>query len=82
MNREDQDMKDLLYTIVEPLVSHPQAIVINQINQGNTVILELKVDPSDVGKVIGRQGRRAKAIRSVMKARATLQGCRVIVNIA
>lgn len=81
MSREDQAMKDLLHTIVKPLVSNPEAIVINQVNQGNTIVLELKVDQSDMGKVIGKQGRRAQAIRSIMKARATLQGKRVVVDI-
>ena len=81
MSREDRAMKELLLTIVKPLVSNPQAIVINQINQGHAVVLELHVDPSDMGKVIGKQGRRAQAIRSIMKARATLQGKRIIVDI-
>jgi hypothetical protein len=81
MSREDQAMKDLLHTIVKPLVSNPEAIVINQVNQGSTIVLELKVDQSDMGKVIGKQGRRAQAIRSIMKARATLQGKRVVVDI-
>jgi hypothetical protein len=63
------------------LVSNPEAIVINQVNQGSTIVLELKVDQSDMGKVIGKQGRRAQAIRSIMKARATLQGKRVVVDI-
>ena len=81
MSREDQVMKDLLHTIVKPLVSNPESIVINQINQGHTIVLELKVDQSDLGKVIGKQGRRAQAIRSIMKARATLQGKRVVVDI-
>ena len=74
-------MKDLLQTIVTPLVSNPEAIVINESDQGNTIYLELSVDQSDMGKVIGRQGRRAQAIRSVMKARATLLGKRVVVDI-
>ena len=81
MSREDQAMKDLLHTIVKPLVSNPEAIAINQVNQGNTIVLELKVDQPDMGKVIGKQGRRAQAIRSIMKARATLQGKRVVVDI-
>jgi len=81
MSRDDQAMKELLLTIVKPLVGNPQAIVINQINQGHAVVLDLHVDPSDMGKVIGKQGRRAQAIRSIMKARATLQGKRVIVDI-
>ncbi|MDD2373736.1 MAG: KH domain-containing protein [Eubacteriales bacterium] len=74
-------MKELLSTIVRPLVSDPDSISINQIDQGYTVVLELKVAPEDMGKVIGRQGRRAQAIRSIMKARAALTGKRVIVDI-
>jgi hypothetical protein len=81
MTREDLAMKELLKTIVRPLVNNPEAVVINQFNQGSTIVLELKVDPSDMGKVIGKQGRRAQAIRAVVKARATLQGKRVIVDI-
>ncbi|MDD3504018.1 MAG: uncharacterized protein PWP10_3042 [Clostridiales bacterium] len=74
-------MKELLSTIVRPLVSDPDSISINQIDQGYTVVLELKVAPEDMGKVIGKQGRRAQAIRSIMKARAALTGKRVIVDI-
>ena len=74
-------MKDLLSTIVRPLVSDPDAISINQIDQGYTIVLELQVAPEDMGKVIGKQGRRAQAIRSIMKAKATLAGKRVIVDI-
>lgn len=81
MSREDKGMKDLLGTIVRPIVSDPDAVVINQIDQGHTVVLELKVAPEDMGKVIGKQGRRAQAIRAIVKARATLQGKRVVVDI-
>ena len=81
MSREDQGMKDLLGTIVRPIVSDPDAVVINQIDQGHTIVLELKVAPEDMGKVIGKQGRRAQAIRAIVKARATLQGKRVVVDI-
>lgn len=81
MNREDTAMKELLNTIVVPLVSDPSAVVINQFDQGHTVVLELKVAQEDMGKVIGKQGRRAQAIRTIVKARATLQGKRVIVDI-
>ena len=74
-------MKELLSTIVRPLVSDQDAISINQIDQGYTIVLELQVAPEDMGKVIGKQGRRAQAIRSIMKAKATLAGKRVIVDI-
>ena len=74
-------MKDLLETIIRPLVNHPEDISIEELNQGKTVILQLKVAPDDMGKVIGTQGRRAQAIRSVMKALAARQGKRVVVDI-
>lgn len=74
-------MKELLKTIVLPLVSDPDAVSVNQEEQGNTIILQLKVAPEDMGKVIGRQGRRAQAIRSVIKAKATRLGKRAVVDI-
>jgi predicted RNA-binding protein YlqC (UPF0109 family) len=74
-------MKELLNTIVRPLVSDADAVTITQIDQGYTVVLELRVAPDDMGKVIGKQGRRAQAIRSIMKAKAALAGKRVIVDI-
>ncbi len=74
-------MKELLAAIVRPLVSDPDAVVINQFDQGHTIVLELKVAPDDMGKVIGKQGRRAQAIRAIVKARATRQGKRVMVDI-
>lgn len=74
-------MKELLATVVRPLVSQPDAVKINQVDQGYTVVLELQVAPEDMGKVIGKQGRRAQAIRSIMKAKAALTGKRVIVDI-
>ena len=74
-------MKELLKTITQALVNEPDKVSVTQIDQGNTVVLELRVAPEDMGKVIGKQGRRAQAIRSVMKAKATLEGKRVIVDI-
>lgn len=74
-------MKELLKIITQALVNEPDKVVVNQIDQGNTIVLELKVAQEDMGKVIGKQGRRAQAIRSVMKAKATLEGKRVIVDI-
>jgi uncharacterized protein len=81
VSREDNAMKELLDAIVRPLVSDPDAIVISQLDQGHTLVLELRVAPEDMGKVIGKQGRRAQAIRTIIKARATRQGRRVIVDI-
>ena len=81
MSREANEMKDLLTTIVTALVSHPEMVRIDHHDQGNTVLLEIHVDPDDMGKVIGKQGKRAQAIRAIMKAKATKCDKRVIVDI-
>lgn len=74
-------MKDLLETIVRSLVTDPDAVVVDRYDQGSLIVLELRVAPEDMGKVIGKQGRIAQAIRSVMKARAARDGRRVDVKI-
>lgn len=74
-------MVDLLKTLVEPLVDHPEDISITEIDRDDVIVLELRVHPEDMGKVIGRRGRRAQAIRSVVKAKAKLTDDRVIVDI-
>lgn len=74
-------MKELLTTIVRPLVSEPDAVNIKQVDRGHTIVLELHVAPGDMGKIIGKQGRRAQAIRAIVKARAARLGKRVIVDI-
>lgn len=81
MSREANEMKDLLATIVTALVSHPDMVRIDHHDQGNTVLLEVHVDPEDMGKIIGKQGKRAQAIRAIMKAKATKCDKRVIVDI-
>lgn len=74
-------MKDLLYYIVKSLVDHPEAISINEIRKEGELVLELTVDPSDMGRVIGRQGRIAKAIRTLMKTAAIRENLRVSMDI-
>ena len=81
MSREANEMKDLLTTIVTALVSRPEMVRIDHHDQGNTVLLEIHVDPDDMGKVIGKQGRIAKAIRIVMKAAAVRNNKRIVVEI-
>ena len=61
-------MKEMLEILVKNLVDNPDAIEISEKVDGKAIDLELKVDPQDMGKVIGKQGRIAKAIRTVMKA--------------
>ena len=74
-------MKEFLATIVRELVSEPEEIRIKESKQGGSILLEISVAPQDMGKVIGRGGKRAQAIRSIMKAKATREGTRVIVDI-
>ena len=74
-------MKELLEFIAKSLVDNPDAVTVNEIDGEQSIILELKVASEDVGKVIGRQGRIAKAIRTVVKAASVKQNKRVVVEI-
>ncbi len=74
-------MKELLEAIVKPLVQYPDEVNITLTDREDSVLLELRVNPSDMGKVIGRQGRIAKAIRTVMRAASGRDGKKVIVDI-
>lgn len=74
-------MKDLLTYIAQNLVEHPQAVDVQETETDGNVVLKLRVDPSDMGKVIGRQGRIAKEIRTLMRSVAQRQGKKVSVEI-
>ena len=74
-------MKDLLTYIAQSLVEHPDKVDVQETQGDGTVVLELRVDPSDMGKVIGRQGRIAKEIRILMRSVAQRQGKKVSVEI-
>ncbi|MBQ9279532.1 MAG: KH domain-containing protein [Clostridia bacterium] len=74
-------MKEMLEILVKNLVDNPDKVVITEKENEKDVVMELSVDPSDMGKVIGKQGRIAKAIRVLMKAYATKLGKKVSVDI-
>ncbi|MGI6576281.1 MAG: KH domain-containing protein [bacterium] len=74
-------MRELVEEIAKALVDEPEAVKVNQVDGERTIVLELTVAPGDVGKVIGKQGRIAKAIRTVVKAMATKEGKRVNLEI-
>ena len=74
-------MKELLEAIVKPLVQFPDEVNVTLIDREDSQLLELRVNPSDMGKVIGKQGRIAKAIRTVMRAASGKDGKKVIVDI-
>lgn len=74
-------MKGLVEVIAKALVDHPEEVSVNEKKEGRTTVLELHVADGDMGKVIGKQGRIAKAIRSVVKAAAAKEDKRVVVDI-
>lgn len=74
-------MIELVEYIAKALVDNPDKVNVNQVEGEQTIILELRVAPEDMGKVIGKQGRIAKAIRTVVKAAAAKEGKRVMVEI-
>ncbi len=75
-------MKELVKVIAVSLVDHPEEVVVTERETEKALIIELHVAQDDMGKVIGKQGRIAKAIRSVVKAAASGEDKKVIVDIA
>lgn len=74
-------MKELVEVITKALVDHPEEVVVTEREEKKTTVLEVRVADADMGKVIGKQGRIAKAIRSVVKAAAAKEDKKVVVDI-
>ncbi|MBO5246497.1 MAG: KH domain-containing protein [Eubacterium sp.] len=74
-------MKELVEVIAKALVDYPDQVVVTETETDKSIVVELRVAQSDMGKVIGKQGRIAKAIRSVVKAAASKSEKKVIVDI-
>ena len=74
-------MKELVEVIAKSLVEHPDEVVVTETENEKNILVELRVAPSDMGKVIGKQGRIAKAIRNVVKAASSKEDKKVVVEI-
>ncbi|HHX30308.1 MAG TPA: KH domain-containing protein [Clostridiaceae bacterium] len=74
-------MKELLKAIIEPLVQHPEDLEIGQEMKGREIVLTVTAHPEDIGRVIGRGGRRAHAVRAIMKAKGAMDNKRISVDI-
>ncbi len=74
-------MKELVEVIAKALVDHPDEVIVTETENEKTVTIELKVAQDDMGKVIGKQGRIAKAIRTVVKSAAYKDERKVVVEI-
>ncbi|MDX9889088.1 MAG: KH domain-containing protein [Anaerovoracaceae bacterium] len=74
-------MTELVKVIAKALVDNPDAVEVREVTGRSAIVIELKVAPEDMGKVIGKQGRIAKALRTVVKAAAMKSNSKVVVEI-
>ena len=74
-------MTKLVEAIAKSLVDNPDGVVVTETESRQGIVIRLKVDPSDMGKVIGKQGRIAKSIRAVIKATASRENKKAVVEI-
>jgi uncharacterized protein len=74
-------MRDLVEFLIRALVDDPEAVSVEELESNGDIVLEVRVAEDDLGRVIGREGRVANAIRTIAKAAATVEGGRVMVEI-
>jgi uncharacterized protein len=74
-------MKELIEFVARKLVATPDEVKVEEVQDGRQTVIELTVARGDVGKVIGKQGRSARALRSILKVAATKQGKRAVLEI-
>ena len=74
-------MRDLVEFLVRALVDDPDSVSVEEVDSNGDIVLEVRVASDDLGRVIGREGRVANAIRTIAKAAATVKGGRVMVEI-
>ncbi len=77
----EPDLKGLVEYVARALVDKPDAVRVDEVQDGNTTVYELEVDEEDIGKVIGRQGRVVRGLRALVKAAATRKGIRVDLDV-
>lgn len=74
-------MKEFIEFIVKHLVDNPSAVHVNEVDGERTIVLELRVEQSDMGKVIGRRGQTAKSLRTILSAASAKEGKRAVLEI-
>jgi uncharacterized protein len=74
-------VKDLVTVIVQNLVDNPESVSVVEVSSGQTMVLELRVDRTDIGRVIGRQGRTAHALRTIITAASAKDNKKAILEI-
>jgi len=78
---EDKEMKELIEYIAKSLVDHPDLVKVTEVEGERTSVIELNVAKEDLGKIIGKQGKTARAIRTILSAASTKQRKRTILEI-
>jgi uncharacterized protein len=81
MGANDMEMKELIAYIAKALVDSPEAVEVSEVEGEQTSVIELKVSKSDLGKVIGKQGRTARAMRTILNAASTKIKKRAVLEI-
>ena len=79
--KELNTMKDLIHYIAQSLVDHPEHVTVSEVEGNQTTVLELKVAKDDLGKVIGKQGRTAQAMRTILSAVSSKEKKRTVLEI-
>lgn len=79
--KEGDDMKKLVQAIAHELVDNPERVIIDELVGGRTCVVQLKVAKEDTGKVIGKQGRTAKAMRTILNAASVKENKKIILEI-
>jgi uncharacterized protein len=79
--RKETDMKDLVSFIAKHLVDSPNDVSVTEFREGHTLLLELRVEKKDVGKVIGREGKMADALRTILNAVSAKENRRAVLEI-
>jgi predicted RNA-binding protein YlqC (UPF0109 family) len=77
----DSSLRDLVDYLARGLVDHPEQVEVEEVEEPDALVFELKVAEEDLGKVIGKQGRTAKALRTILSAASAKSGRRVILEI-
>src|SRR3989337_4078773 len=81
IHKKDRAMKEFVEYIVKNLVDHPDKVHINEVGGAHTIIIELGVEKSDIGKIIGKKGKTINAIRTLLMSVASRNGLRVNLEI-
>lgn len=74
-------MKDFVHRVAAALADHPGAVVVTEFQDGGEMVIELEVDPSDFGRIIGREGRMVRAMRTLLTIGGTRLGRRYVLDV-